>query len=1519
MYLDLLMTLYNLASDGDLKEFYSKNIKRYLEHDDLEAKPLTFAIDTVVRFSSPSILGTSYLYVPSTSFVEWMHSINAHLGGTVTATWSGTTPYIGSVTWGDHWTNVDNRWDDKPYENDLKDAQKWADLINGTVISYRAESDGITRDFKDWGASVSSSNTHPAGSADPGHSYIAPTIGTCGTAPNTYSCQTDPGRAHKAASGNNGSDGAYSITVTGGIQPRRIDGPSSIYDLPSLQDTWTQTINYDYTKITKAKVWKIHRSKVTGMVSLTGTEELEATITQGDPTVFSNIANDANLLTKASAEGRLRHSIEPQMHDEVVWNLGPRSNLDDGRGANGWITGPGQGASWATGSIYTNSSKSQLLNYHVTNSTAEDRTTTEWKEFDKKRKLLNEVTVVSDFLILQTSSGDQSVMYFQQIAPEVQTQAPSLVPKTSFATQWDNNLESAAKWKKDKINIGSYNGNYSTPSNKYSKTGTKQVVTKLDTGPAKIFRPARPTAPLRLALTNIDVIDTNANGEYITGVSNVFYQNIIDKGVGNTPFALTQNTRYLDKGEDFITTYSPTHDKVNDIVIHNPVSAEDAIVIPLDNARDQRTLESQTLGGNLQQPTVDYERRLKAGYVFTPSPPVYTNTTVANPSYVPAKAAVASEFAFTGSTQTFTAPRDGDYTIQVWGAQGGNTAFSGEYQYYNPEHGVYIYYPSASGYEWSYCTNHASYYTGVTRGGGTAAGGKGGYAAGIITLTANTTLSINVGGKGSDGASGQAPGGWNGGGFGNTYSGGGGGGTDVRKGGTALSNRIIVAGGGGGSQVVRDTTYKAPGGDGGGLYGNNGVSHGYWSSSQTSGGGTQTAGGLASGTLEYRWYNSAHSMEFWYPAPVGYETYYCTTEDHRSYYTGQTRASAGTSGNAGTSGQGGNAKTSYQGGGGGGYFGGASGAYQGYSGAGGSGYVGGMTTTSMGNGHQSGNGLVRITTPGAPAIGSPTMVVPMLTSPGLTEPPESAYEYIAVVNDPKAAVESPLGTFEPGKFINLDYPFQIYFPNIGNFYGNGATGIASTSSITGKGFIDRMNTTEWTKSKQVKFNFYTNHNGVTYAPGDWINLELTRDTFDFYLPLANSEAVSALVEFRAIANNADDPDGESVRNKVREFNLGAKHSAIKPWNIDLVGRIGGLVIEDTGDFRFSNLFKQPLTPTQWLVPNVIKKVNQNAQNAIIGDNINIRGEAVSASNNYLDTYGLLPHLKQQPILLPLSPDKNNVVPLQRQPMRLGYNVLSDIQTIGNYYDKMQVIPYYYSLDLNNGSISPVDIYMDVDGYLKPINKSGAAVTGWDPSYSLDWNTEAGRRNVSEAAHTNNVVADNTYTTDAGSETTIGKPYGSQYQFGTAQIMYLTERNRTFIGTEYTYGVDRNPTDRLHPLSFGKQGQRWHFTYGLPSSAVAVKKDLPATQVNIDALKTNTTVLVVALDIKAIGNTYALQYKKANGSVNIAGTSWSLSSIPHPVVSIYSANKSSADDLTTSGTHLGKKLYSQAYISDEGER
>lgn len=141
------------------------------------------------------------------------------------------------------------------------------------------------------------------------------------------------------------------------------------------------------------------------------------------------------------------------------------------------------------------------------------------------------------------------------------------------------------------------------------------------------------------------------------------------------------------------------------------------------------------------------------------------------------------KYDYTGNTQTFTAPADGDYTLEVAGAQGGD-------------------HPSTS------------------KENATSVGGQGGTSKGTIHLKDGETLYIEVGNKpyGYNGSYNGSDSGWTGIAADGTYVGGsmvaGGGATDIRKGGNGIDNRIIVAGGGGGATYYNGKAVNGAAGGG---------------------------------------------------------------------------------------------------------------------------------------------------------------------------------------------------------------------------------------------------------------------------------------------------------------------------------------------------------------------------------------------------------------------------------------------------------------------------------------------------------------------------------------------------------------------------------------------------------------------------------------------------------------------------------------------------------------------------------
>jgi hypothetical protein len=546
--------------------------------------------------------------------------------------------------------------------------------------------------------------------------------------------------------------------------------------------------------------------------------------------------------------------------------------------------------------------------------------------------------------------------------------------------------------------------------------------------------------------------------------------------------------------------------------------------------------------------------------------------------------------------------------------------------------------------------------------------------------------------------------------------------------------------------------------------------------------------------------------------------------------------------------------------------------------------------------------------------------------------------------------------YTPGKFLNLDYAFNVYYPNIGDFYGNGEQFSYTASTIEGWGYTNAMDVTKWTKSKWIQFPFDVvllsadgQEKNLSYPAGTAISLDVPKTNFVFYCTLTNSEWRDACIKFWSIALN-NQYDSRDIPDTILNYDrpgYKARHSAYKEQYLDVVGRIGALTAEDTGDMRFSNFFKTPLIPTQWRVNQIIKMVDETKQNFLMVDPKDIRGHFYNDTTTTdvpgytenrtgaLDTYGARQERRDAGKLIPMPivPSKNNISALVRQPVRIGYDAFLDLITLGDYYGdndpnsvagddahQVQIIPYYYHINLDTGEWVMVDVYYSKDGVYRLINEFGSNATPpYSPAVALNWRDEYLRRNYSETSTTGEVSRTNVVNESSMSVV----PFGSYYEFGTYASYHLKARNRTYIGYEVQNGIYRDPTNQLSGYSPLTHGQRWHFTQGLPSSAVVVEAGRPATQANIDALANLNGVIAVALNIVSHGMVYDLQYDgtwinqpfkvtpegitidPANPPVRPPIPS---SGIPEPktpgkdpVVVVYTDDRSSKDDLRVEGT------------------
>ena len=206
--------------------------------------------------------------------------------------------------------------------------------------------------------------------------------------------------------------------------------------------------------------------------------------------------------------------------------------------------------------------------------------------------------------------------------------------------------------------------------------------------------------------------------------------------------------------------------------------------------------------------------------------------------------AYSADYDYTGSVQTWTVPKSGQYKIEAWGASSGNSLINEKKQYTNEKD-----------------SNGNKIPTNI---------GFGGYSVGYINIDEGEKLYIAVGGQGEDGIIGKAKGGWNGGGDGDwdrydiednghEASAGGGGATSVTN--LLISDGqlknyanqkdsavVLVAGGGGsgGSENYSNAKPSTKYMHAGGIKGNNGgiyeICEYYPGITANAKGGTQTSG-----------------------------------------------------------------------------------------------------------------------------------------------------------------------------------------------------------------------------------------------------------------------------------------------------------------------------------------------------------------------------------------------------------------------------------------------------------------------------------------------------------------------------------------------------------------------------------------------------------------------------------------------------------------------------------------------------
>lgn len=238
-------------------------------------------------------------------------------------------------------------------------------------------------------------------------------------------------------------------------------------------------------------------------------------------------------------------------------------------------------------------------------------------------------TVVSDSITIHTSKGNQTLQFYSQesdnkvnlskYAKDIKDTKgggnvtfSTTTPPIKFSAKqkddyWKNNPNSCANWTNNDITFEGYNGQYSTPGTKYTNTNasgkltTKNLIgeefTKLKFTPStyKVLGVPNATDDNHV-INNIDIVDTFENGTVSTGRAYTKYERIWFRKSGTLMSNTAEDSIFEHEGgfyEEDSVPYSDTNSKLNDIVIHDPVSTEYCTIVPNPSYFDQRIPEQK--------------------------------------------------------------------------------------------------------------------------------------------------------------------------------------------------------------------------------------------------------------------------------------------------------------------------------------------------------------------------------------------------------------------------------------------------------------------------------------------------------------------------------------------------------------------------------------------------------------------------------------------------------------------------------------------------------------------------------------------------------------------------------------------------------------------------------------------------------------------------------------------------------------------------------------------------------------
>lgn len=463
--------------------------------------------------------------------------------------------------------------------------------------------------------------------------------------------------------------------------------------------------------------------------------------------------------------------------------------------------------------------------------------------------------------------------------------------------------------------------------------------------------------------------------------------------------------------------------------------------------------------------------------------------------------------------------------------------------------------------------------------------------------------------------------------------------------------------------------------------------------------------------------------------------------------------------------------------------------------------------------------------------------------------------------------------------VILDRPFTVEMPNSGQH-----------ANYRGYGYNNYL---KYIGSKQVRFPFdvYDRSRTTFYPKNTWIEVDKTRESFTYFLPVWVDEGFYE-VEFRTIAHNA--PAGASEQNHAN-LDL-AHHIAYDTVPVDVIGRVYDFRITDISDYNWETVFRAsagsalPTGTSYWVGLN------------------GIDGAARGNTGRFT---------------LPIRPGSHPLY--QNVVIKTGYHFKFDLKTKGNMFgpnDRIRITPSFYFVCAKDGTRMKADLYYHAGNrsYVK-IGSPRDQVQRY-----VILNERLRSVPMEELIDTALYKYDHDFTFDQISgisrtqyvQNYIRRISGQKTPIGSLSMLELNERIRTWIGPKngIPSGVD--------PARVNASMQKWYGEYSLPADLYVVKAGTNVAEYGRthNGLSDHSPVflkdgyIVVNFNIETVrngdGSNPYLQYINAplmNQWTQMEGFARTVTdpygrsfALRDGDVVFYDANRSSRDDFSSMVTH-----------------